>query len=68
MVNVSHLLGEEYLGLEEVDAGLFDVYFGPEWLGRFVESKLRIIDGEGRTAWRKGTNNKGRNYNPGTLS
>lgn len=60
-VNVSHLLAEEYIGMEEVDAGLFDVYFGPVWLGRFVEAKLRIIDGEGRTARRKGTNNKGRN-------
>jgi putative transposase len=55
-VNVSHLLGEEYIGMEEVDAGLFDVYFGPVWLGRFVEAKVRIIDGEGRTARRKGTN------------
>ncbi|HUE84894.1 MAG TPA: integrase core domain-containing protein [Vicinamibacterales bacterium] len=52
-VNVSHLLAEEPIGMEEVDAGLFDVYFGPVWLGRFVEAKLRIIDGEGRTARRK---------------
>lgn len=57
-VNVSHLLAEENIGMEEVDAGLFDVYFGPVWLGRFVEEKLRIIDGEGRHARRKGTNNK----------
>ena len=67
-VNVSHLLAEEYVGMEEVDAGLFDVYFGPVWLGRFVEAKLCIIDGEGRTARRKGTNNKGRNCNQRPLS
>lgn len=58
-VNVSHLLAEEYVGLEEVDAGLFDVYFGPVWLGRFVEAKLRIIDGEGRSKRRQGGNYKG---------
>jgi hypothetical protein len=65
---VSHLLAEDYIGMEEVDAGLFDVYFGPVWLGRFVERKLRIIDGEGQTARRKGNNNKERNCNPGLLS
>jgi putative transposase len=59
-VNVSHLLAEEYIGFEEVDAGRFDVYFGPVWLGRFVEQKLRIIDGDGRSARRKGGNHKGR--------
>jgi putative transposase len=57
-VNVSHLLAEEYVGLEEVDAGLFDVYFGSVWLGRFVEPKLRIVDGEGRTKRRQGGNHK----------
>ena len=59
-VNVSHLLAEEYIGLEEIDAGLFNVYFGPVWLGHFVESKLRIIDKDGREKRRKGGNNKGR--------
>lgn len=47
-VNVSHLLGGLYIGLEEIDHGLFDVYFGPVWLGRFVEVKRRIIDSFGR--------------------
>jgi putative transposase len=55
-VNVSHLLAEEYIGLEEVDAGLFDVYFGPVWLGRFIEAKLRIVDDEGRTKRQNGGN------------
>lgn len=56
-VNVSHLLGEQYIGMEEVDAGIFDVYFGPVWLGRFIESKLRIIDNQGRHKRRKDDNN-----------
>lgn len=47
-VNVSHLLGGLYIGLEEIDHGLFDVYFGPVWLGRFVEPKRRIVDSFGR--------------------
>ena len=58
-VNVSHLLGEEYIGLEEIDAGLFDVYFGPVWLGHFVESKLRIIDRDGREKRRNNDNPRG---------
>lgn len=59
-VNVSHILAEDYVGFEEIDAGLFNVYFGPVWLGHFVESKLRIIDRDGREKRRKGGNNKGR--------
>ena len=47
-VNVSHLLGGLYIGLEEIDHGLFDVYFGPVWLGRFIEAKRRIVDSFGR--------------------
>ena len=47
-VNVSHLLGGLYVGFEEIDHGLFDVYFGPVWLGRFVEAKRRIMDHFGR--------------------
>ena len=59
-VNVSHVLAEEYIGLEEIDAGLFNAYFGPVWLGHFVESRLRIIDRNGREKRRTGDNNKGR--------
>ena len=59
-VNVSNLLGEQYVGLEEVDAGMFDVYFGPVWLGRFVESKMRIFDNLGRAKRRRGGNFKGK--------
>lgn len=41
-VNVSHVLAEEYVGLEEVDDGVWPVYFGPVLLGRFDERDLRI--------------------------
>jgi len=36
-VNVSHVLAEEYVGLEEVADGVWAVYFGPVLLGRFDE-------------------------------
>jgi len=36
-VNVSHVLAEEYVGLEEVEDGMWSVYFGPVLLGRFSE-------------------------------
>jgi len=48
-VNVTHTLGGEYVGLEEVDNDLWDVYFGPLRLGRFNERTLRIEDHLGRT-------------------
>jgi hypothetical protein len=48
-VNVTHTLGGEYVGLEEVDNDLWDVYFGPLKLGRFDERTLRIEDHLGRT-------------------
>lgn len=57
-VNVSHLLAELPVGFEEVDHGLFDVYFGPVWLGRFIEAKRRIIDSRGREKRRRGGNFK----------
>jgi transposase InsO family protein len=46
-VNVSHLLTGEYVGLEEVADGEWDVYFGPLWLGRFQERLMRIVDTQG---------------------
>jgi len=39
----------EYVGLEEVDDGLWDVYFGLLTLGRMDERILRIEDHKGRT-------------------
>jgi len=47
-VCVTHTLAGEYVGLEEVDDGLWDVYFGPIKLGRMDERKLRIEDHKGR--------------------
>jgi len=47
-IPVSHILIELEIGLEEVDHGSWDVYFGPVWLGRLVEAKARIIDRFGK--------------------
>lgn len=55
-VNVSHLLAELPVGFEEIDHGLFNVYFGPVWLGRFIEAKRAIIDSRGRSKRRSGRN------------
>lgn len=48
-VCVTHTLAGEHVGLEEVDDGLWDVYFGPLKLGRMDERTLRIEDDKGRT-------------------
>ena len=48
-VCVTHTLAGEYVGLEEVDNGIWDVYFGPLKLGRMDERILRIEDHKGRT-------------------
>lgn len=44
---VSYLLADEYVGLEEVDNGIWNVYFGPVWLGRFYERFNKIMDDKG---------------------
>ena len=59
-VNVSHLLAELDIGFEEIDDGLWNVYFGPVWLGRFHQAVGRIVDQLGRPARRSGDNHKGR--------
>ena len=41
-VNISHVLAEENVGLEEIDDGIWSVYFGPVLLGRFDERELRL--------------------------
>jgi len=48
-VCVTHTLAGEYVGLAEVDDGLWDVYFGPVKLGRMDERSLRIVDHKGRS-------------------
>jgi transposase InsO family protein len=49
-VNISHVLGEEYVGFVEVDDGEWDLYFGPIKLGRFHERLLKVEDAFGRLA------------------
>ncbi len=47
-VNASGVLIDEYIGLEEVDNGIWDVYYGPIWLGRLNERIMKIEDRYGR--------------------
>jgi transposase InsO family protein len=47
-VNVSIVCVGEYVGLEEIDDGLWDVYFGPLKLGRLNERRMLIEDEFGR--------------------
>src|SRR6266852_2898208 len=57
-VNVSHVLAKLDVGFEEIDDGLFEVYFGPVWLGRLHETTCRIVDHLGRAARRDGGHHK----------
>ncbi len=50
-VNVSITCAGEYVGLEEIDNGIWDLYFGPLRLGRLSEEQLRIEDAYG-SLWR----------------
>ena len=43
-VNVSTVCIGEYVGLEEIDNGIWNVYFGPLKLGRLNERLMRIED------------------------
>jgi transposase InsO family protein len=47
-VNVSTTCIGEYVGLEEIDDGIWNVYFGPLKLGRLLEREMRIEDAYGR--------------------
>jgi hypothetical protein len=47
-VNVSTVCIGEYVGLEEIDDGIWDVYFGPLRLGRLHDRLMRIEDAYGR--------------------
>lgn len=47
-VNVSVCCAGENVGLEEIDDGVWNVYFGPLKLGRLHERHLRIEDAYGR--------------------
>jgi putative transposase len=43
-VNVSTVCAGEHVGLEEIDDGIWNIYFGPLKLGRFHERLMRIED------------------------
>ena len=47
-VNVSTVCIGEYVGLEEIDNGIWNVYFGPLKLGRLNERLMRIEDQYGQ--------------------
>lgn len=47
-VNVSTACVGEYVGLEEIDDGIWNVYFGPVRLGRLSERHMRIEDAYGQ--------------------
>jgi transposase InsO family protein len=47
-VNVSTTCVGEHVGLEEIDDGIWNVYFGPLKLGRLLERQMRIEDAYGR--------------------
>jgi transposase InsO family protein len=42
-VSVSHVLAREPIGLEELDEGLWEVWYGPIRLGRLDERLMRIV-------------------------
>jgi putative transposase len=52
-VNVSTTCAGEYVGLEEIDDGVWNVYFGPLKLGRLLERHMRIEDAYGRLKRRR---------------
>jgi putative transposase len=47
-VNVSIVCAGEYVGLEEIDDGIWELYFGPLKLGRLNERRMLIEDEFGR--------------------
>ena len=47
-VNVSIVCAGEYVGLEEIGDGIWNVYFGPLTLGRLHERHMCIEDEYGR--------------------
>jgi len=49
-VNISHVLKHQYVGLEEVGDGVWDVYFGTLRLGQFDERHYKLEDALGRRA------------------
>lgn len=48
MVYVSHLLHDEWVGMEEVDDGIWRIYYGPIRLGQF---DIRNVTGQNTKYW-----------------
>jgi hypothetical protein len=46
-LNVTRTLEQEYIGFEEVDWGIWDVYFAHVKIGRFYEDLMRLVDNAG---------------------
>ena len=49
-VNVSHLLGREHIGLEQIDNDIWAVYFGPVSLGWLHVREAAILDHDGHSS------------------
>lgn len=45
---VSQVLAGDYVGLEEIADGVWDMYYGSVWLGRFYEKLMKIEDEKGK--------------------
>ena len=52
-VPVSSILQGKYIGFEEIDDRIWEVYYGPVWMGRFDERIMLIKDNRGRYFRRK---------------
>ena len=48
-INLSHVLETEYIGLHEVDYGIWAVHFGPVELGWLNEKTMKVEDKMGRS-------------------
>jgi hypothetical protein len=48
LLSVTIVCAGEYIGLEEIDDGAWNVYFGALKLGRWLERHLRMEDAYGR--------------------
>jgi putative transposase len=52
-VNVSHTCSGEYVGLDDIDEGVWNVYCGPLTRGRLLERHRRIDEAYGRLKRRR---------------
>jgi len=60
-VNVSIVCAGEYVGLEEIDDGVWNVFFGPLKLGRLHERHMKIEDAFGRLHRHQNKKSKSKN-------